>query len=93
MEPTTIVVDGVVATDRSVMSLKEEAWSIALDQQAFGPCRLLVATADRAGHLLAIAHTIRTVPPELALACDSESELVRSTRLALAPRTQWWDVP
>lgn len=132
--------------DPNDMSLREEVWSIAIDQQAFGPCRLLVATADRAGRLLAIAHTIQTAPPELALACcldhlgsgaaaavafsdepvtpgppppdlperfaaaretaaafeihlvdwftcDSESELIRSMRLALDPGSEWWDLP
>jgi hypothetical protein len=146
VEPTTIVVEGVVAVDPKELLLREEMWEIALDQQAFGPCRLLVATADRAGHLLAIAHTVRTVPPELALACcldhlgrgaaaavafsdepvswgppppdlgekfaiaretaaafgvhlldwlacDFETELFRSTRIALEPGSEWWDLP
>jgi hypothetical protein len=149
MELTTIVVEAVVATDPKEMSLREYRWSIALDQQAFGPGRIWVAAADRAGHLLAIAYTEKTDPFDLALscclehlfslaivptaavvfidepvkmappppdlefrfwwarectaqygvhlvdwfACDPESELFRSTRLAIDPDSDWWDIP
>jgi hypothetical protein len=72
MESDTIIVELVVAQDPSELSLRHEAWSLALDQQAFGPGRLLVATADRAGNLLAIAHTSTTDPPHLGLACCLE---------------------
>jgi hypothetical protein len=72
MEPDTIIVELVVAQDPTELSLRKDAWSLALDQQAFGPGRLLVATGDRAGNLLAIAHTTKTDPPHLGLACCLE---------------------
>jgi hypothetical protein len=72
MESDTIVVELVVTTDPTGLSLRNDAWPLALDQQAFGPGRLLVATADRAGNLLAIAHTTTTDPPHLGLACCLE---------------------
>jgi hypothetical protein len=149
MDQTTIVVEALVATDPEDMSLRDDRWELALDQQAFGPGRILVAAGDRAGHLLAIAYTTKTDPPESALACclehlfglaivpaaavvfndepvkmapppsdlelrfrsaqecvaqfgvhlvdwfacDALSELIRSTRLAIDPGSEWWDVP
>ncbi len=72
MESDTIIVELVVARDPAELSLREDAWSLALDQQAFGPGRMLVATADRAGRLLAIAHTTTTDPPHLGLSCCLE---------------------
>jgi hypothetical protein len=148
MESDTIIVELVVTTDPTELSLRENAWSLALDQQAFGPGRLLVATADRAGNLLAIAHTTTTDPPHFGLACclehtfrngivpegavvfndepvewgpppaelrfrfvtareqcaqfgvhlvdwfccDADSELIRSSRIAFDPDSEWWDV-
>lgn len=147
MESDTIIVELVVARDPEELSLREDAWSLALDQQAFGPGRILVATADRAGHLLGIAHTTKTDPPHFALACclehtfrngivpdaavvlndepvewgpppaelklrfvtsrelcaqfgvhlvdwfccDAASELIRSSRMAVDPDSEWWD--
>jgi hypothetical protein len=72
MESDTIIVELVVSRDPTELSLRENAWSLALDQQAFGPGRMLVATADRAGRLLAIAHTATTDPPHLGLGCCLE---------------------
>jgi hypothetical protein len=72
MEPDTITVELVVTRDPEELSLRREAWSMTLDQQAFGPGRILVATADQKGNLLAIAHTTQTDPPHLALACCLE---------------------
>ena len=72
MESNTIIVELVVAEDPEDLSLRNDAWSLALDQQAFGPGRMLVATADRAGRLLAIAHTTTTDPPLLGLGCCLE---------------------
>jgi len=69
MDSDTIIVELVVAEDPEDLSLRNDAWSLALDQQAFGPGRMLVATADRAGRLLAIAHAPTTDPPHLGLAC------------------------
>ncbi len=51
----------------------DTAWSIALDQRAFGPRRTLAVTADRTGRVLGIAHCERTDPPELALRCCLET--------------------
>lgn len=62
-----IVVEGYAAADRSTLDLRDEVWGFALDQRTFGPRRLVVAFADRSGHLLAIAHTPRLDPPEKAL--------------------------
>lgn len=62
-------VEGFVPTDLDNSNIREECWSFALDQRAFGPRRLLVAFADSTGRLLSLAHAPRTDPPELALAC------------------------
>lgn len=139
-----IVVEGYVATTTDRTDLREEAWSFALDQRAFGPRRLLVAFADRSGRLRSLAHTPRLEPPEEGLIpcishlgrgaasalafCDElivagppppdlearfalarsitaangihlvdwfacDDRLFRSTRLALDPEGEWWDVP
>jgi hypothetical protein len=42
--------------------------AIAMDQRAFGPGQLVVATTDRDGLLLRLSHTDQTEPPEAALA-------------------------
>ena len=67
MKRPFIVVGGCVATDLDDTNLKDDSWSFALDQRAFGPRRLLVAFADREGRLISIAHARRTDPPESAL--------------------------
>jgi hypothetical protein len=67
MHDSLIVVEGLVATDQSDIDLREEAWSFALDQRAFGPRRLLVAFSDASGRFHGLAHTARMDPPELAL--------------------------
>ena len=67
MNDSLIVVEGLVATDLDDTDLREEAWSFALDQRAFGPRRLVVAFSDASGRFHGIAHTRRTDPPELAL--------------------------
>jgi hypothetical protein len=46
-----------------------DAWSIALDQRAFGPRQVLVVTASADGRILGLAHCERTDPPEIALRC------------------------
>src|SRR5687768_8597591 len=69
MHPFTIVVEALVPTDADDTDIRREAWSFALDQRAFGPRRLLVVFADRFGRFRGLAHTPRTDPPELALAC------------------------
>lgn len=67
MESSLIVVDGCIATKDDDTNLRDDAWSLALDQRAFGPRRLLVAFAEADGRLRSIAHAPRTDPPELAL--------------------------
>lgn len=64
---TLIVVDGYTVTEQDDTNVREEAWSLALDQRAFGPRRLLVAFADPFGRLRSLAHTPRLDVPELAL--------------------------
>lgn len=144
MDGSLIVVEGLVATDKSDWNVREAALELALDQRAFGPRRLLVAFADRAGRLLSIAHAPRTDPPEQALApciayigrgapvavayCDEpvaegppppdigerfsnacaivaahgvhlvdwfacDDLMFRSSRIAVHPDGEWWDVP
>src|SRR4051812_11691132 len=67
MDQRTIVVKAVSATATDTTNLREDVWSIALDQRAFGPRRLLVSVTDGEGRFLAMAHTLRLDPPELAL--------------------------
>lgn len=144
MRSSRIVVNGYRAAERDRTDLREEAWSFALDQRAFGPRRLIVAFADASGRLRSLAHTRRTDPPEAALApciehlgrgaaaaiafCDEpvvegppppglaerfalacsiaapygvhlvdwiacDDHVFRSSRLALDPECEWWDVP
>ena len=62
-----VVVEGFRATGGQHINLLQDALSVALDQRAFGPRRLVVAFANRRGRLLALAHARRTDPPELAL--------------------------
>jgi hypothetical protein len=139
-----IVVDGYQATAKDRMDLRRDALSLALDQRAFGPRRLVVAFSDRKGRLRALAYTRRTDPPEMCLGacvdfagkgaaaavafCDEhvingppppdlgerfalarsitasygvhlvdwfacDDQLFRSTRRALDPDGEWWDVP
>jgi len=68
MNGNDVVVDGLVhrgTTDG--LNLRDDAWSIALDQRMFGPRRLLVAFAERDGAVRSLAHTMRLDPPEDAL--------------------------
>ncbi len=68
MHRAAIVVDGfVTAASDSTISLPKDVWSLALDQRAFGPRRLVVHCADRSGRVIGVAHTLRTDPPERAL--------------------------
>lgn len=67
MSTRLIVVDGYSATELNETNLREDCWSYALDQRAFGPRRLLVAFAQRDGRVLSLAHTRRIDPPEAAL--------------------------
>ena len=67
MEDVGVVVEALVADGTSDLFLREDAWTIAMDQQVFGPDRLIVAAADRGGLVLAIAHTGMLDPVELGL--------------------------
>lgn len=67
MHPSFSIVDHYVPTAESGLdNLREQVWSFALDQRAFGPRKLLVAFSDAQGRLTGLAHTGRTVPLELA---------------------------
>ena len=70
----TVVVEGLVASDRDETDLSSlrDVMTLALDQRAFGPRRLLVAFADSDGRLRGIAHARRTEPIEVALRCCLE---------------------
>lgn len=63
----TIVVDGWAVPGDGGIDLRLHAWSLACDQRAFGPRRLIVAFGDADGRLLALAHARRSDPPEVAL--------------------------
>jgi hypothetical protein len=69
MPDTTVVVDGLVATDENDIDLSrfDEAIGFALDQRAFGPRRLLGAVTDADGRVRSLAHAPRTDPIDLAL--------------------------
>lgn len=67
MSDHLIVVEAFVPTRRDHTNLRDDAWSFALDQRAFGPRRLVVAFANRTGRFRGLAHTERTDPPDLAL--------------------------
>ncbi|MGH9125775.1 MAG: hypothetical protein ACRDZ8_13765 [Acidimicrobiales bacterium] len=77
------VVEGVMPTAKDRTNLRKDCWSIAFDQRAFGPRRLVVAFADRRCRLLGMAHTPRTDPPEKALPLCIEY-LGRGAALAVA---------
>jgi hypothetical protein len=78
-----IVVDGYVPTTANDMNLRDEAWSLALDQRAFGPRKLLVAFADADGWFRGLAYTDRTDPPDLGLEACVDF-LGRGARAAVA---------
>jgi hypothetical protein len=67
MDDTRIVVEGFLVPPADHTDLRDEVWSFALDQRAFGPRRLVVAFADPSGRLVSLAHAPRTDPPEAAL--------------------------
>ena len=63
----TLLVERLIATSVDTTDLRQERWSFALDQRAFGPRRLLVAFAKEDGQFVGLAHTARTDPPVDAL--------------------------
>ena len=67
MKNKLIIVDGYRATSKDRTNLRKDTWSLALDQRAFGPRRLVVALSDRRGRFIGLSHTPRTDPPEIAL--------------------------
>jgi hypothetical protein len=83
MGPQFIAVGGVVATELDDTNLREEAWSLCLDQRAFGPRKLLVAFADADGRFRSMAYADRTDPPEAALEPCIE-HLGRGAAIAIA---------
>lgn len=95
MSDLILVVERLVVADPDDhIDLREEAWSFALDQRAFGPRRLLVALADPAGDLRELVHTDRTDPPELAFAlCLEESAVRPAVAVALCDEPVAWGPP
>lgn len=86
MEEEYVVVEGLVRRGRRKrdrLNLRTDAWSIALEQRAFGPRRLMVAFASADGDVRSVAHTARLDPPE-----DGLDPCIRSlglgSRLAVA---------
>lgn len=64
--PGVLVVDGYVPTERSSLdNLRDNVWSFALDQRAFGPRKIIVVFADSDGEFRGLAFTDRTDPLEL----------------------------
>jgi hypothetical protein len=65
MNDLYVVVDGLVHRGHGQeLNIREDWWSVALDQRVFGPRRLLVAFAERDGNVISLAHTERLDPPE-----------------------------
>ena len=145
MSDDLVVVEGVVPARGFKTSVRDEVWSYALDQRAWGPRRLTVVFADRRGTFRGMANCERTDPFTIGLsaciaylgrgaaaavvlndeevrpgpadldvlgsrfglarsvcatagihlvdwiACDDEN--FRSTRMAIDPDGEWWDVP
>ncbi len=67
MQDTELIVEGLVATGRDPIDLRTESIALAFDQRCFGPRKLIVAFAGTDGHLISVASTRRTEPPEAAL--------------------------
>jgi len=66
---STIRVEVLAPTGADDTDLRRDSWSIALDQRAFGPRRILVAFGERSGRFLRLAHTARIEGVLGALAC------------------------
>ena len=65
--PERVIVDGYVPTAIDTTNLRDEAWSFALDQRAFGPRKVWVAFADADGSFRGLAYTDRIDRPELCI--------------------------
>ena len=68
MAEDLVVVEGVVPARGFKTNVRDEVWSYALDQRAWGPRRLTVAFADRRGTFRAMANCRRTEPFTIGLA-------------------------
>jgi hypothetical protein len=63
-----VVIEGVTpAPGTEIPNLRDEGWSLCLNQRVFGPRRLLMVFADRDGTTRGIAHAPRIDPPEQML--------------------------
>jgi hypothetical protein len=88
------LVECLVATPADTTDLREERWSFALDQRAFGPRRLLVAFADEDGRFRGLAHTARTDPPTAALtACIAIFGAIDGVAIAFSDEPVLWGPP
>src|SRR4051812_19944668 len=66
--PPLIVVDGIEPVAESNLdNLRDNPWSYALDQRAFGPRKLWTAVGNSKGRFRGLAYTDRTDPPLIAL--------------------------
>ncbi len=84
MEDQTIVVDGFRCEDDSIDLSGSGALELALDQRAFGANRLVVATANRRGRILGLAHCLMPEPPEAGLPCCLDLLKSEGTAAAVA---------
>jgi hypothetical protein len=80
MKDQTLVIEGFRCEHLNLDFTCSRALELAVDQRVFGRYQLLVATADRAGRFLGLAHCGMPEPPEAGLpAC---LDLLRSDATA-----------
>jgi hypothetical protein len=84
MQHQTIEVAGFRCEDNSLDLSASGAMELALDQRAFGRHQLVVATADRTGRALGIAHCRMPVSPEGGLLCCLDTLRSDATAAAIA---------
>jgi hypothetical protein len=85
--PCSVVLDSYLTCEDCDLSLycARDVWSLALDQRAFGPRRLVIAFGDDDGRMLGLTHTPREEPPELTFGFCIEHFLQRAdTDVAIA---------
>lgn len=88
MQDGYVVVSGYVNRGDDSFDLRRDVWSMALDQRAFGPRRLVVAFSDADGAVLSLAHVERTDPPE-----DGLDPCIRHLGLNAAAAVAFCDEP
>lgn len=96
VEDQYVTVDGFVhrGGEADTLDLRSEAWSLALDQRAFGPRRLVVAFGDADGSMRSLAHVERLDPPEDGLdACIRHLGLGSAVAVAFCDEPVEWGPP